>query len=298
MSTHPPRPFRRYSLWRDLAVATTAAVVVALVAATTQFSENLFTWSRGFEYLQIDEWPIALLAFAVSMVVLYARRHLQLRRALAANRHLVERLIDVQEEERRNIARELHDELGQTLNAIKLDAISLQSTGGAVDVEVAPRIAGNADRVYRAAGDLIRHLRPPALDDLGLIAALEACVARWRASYPTLVVQLSTGGQLDDLGETLNLALYRMVQEGLTNCVRHAGAGRCFVDLTRGPGSEGGILLEIRDDGRGFEPRTIRVGSGIAGMRERVELLHGTFELLSSPGQGATLRIELPTSGD
>jgi signal transduction histidine kinase len=70
------------------------------------------------------------------------------------------------------------------------------------------------------------------------------------------------------------------------------------VDLTRGPGSEGRILLEIRDDGRGFEPRTTRVGSGIAGMRERVELLHGTFELLSRPGQGATLRIELPTSGD
>jgi signal transduction histidine kinase len=298
MNTHPPRAFRRYSIWRDLAVATAATAVVAVVAATTQFSEMPFTWSRGFEYLQLDEWPIALLAFAVSMVVLYARRHLQLRRALDANRHLVERLIDVQEEERRNIARELHDELGQTLNAIKLDALSLQATGGAGDVDVAPRIAGNADRVYRAAGDLIRHLRPPALDELGLIAALEACVARWRASYPALAVQLSTGGQLDGLGETLNLALYRMVQEGLTNCVRHAGAGHCYVDLTRGPGSGGRILLEIRDDGRGFDPRTTRSGSGLAGMRERVELLLGKFELLSGPGQGTTLRIELPTSGD
>jgi len=297
MNAHPPRRIRRYSIWRDLAVATAATAVVAVVAATTQFSEMLFTWSRGFEYLQLDEWPIALLAFAVSMVVLYARRHLQLRRALDANRHLVERLIEVQEQERRNIARELHDELGQTLNAIKLDALALQA-GGQADADVAPRIIENADRVYRAAGDLIRHLRPPALDELGLVAALEACVERWKVSYPALDVQLSTGGHLDGLGEALNLALYRMVQEGLTNCVRHAGAGHCYVDLTRGPGSQGGILLEIRDDGRGFDPRTTPAGSGLAGMRERVELLHGKFELLSSPGHGATLRIELPISGD
>jgi len=103
MNTHPPRPFRRHSLWRDLAVATAAAALVATIAAATQFSEKLFTWSRGFEYYQLDEWPIALLAFTISMVVLYARRHMQLRRALEDNRQLAERLVAVQEQERRNI---------------------------------------------------------------------------------------------------------------------------------------------------------------------------------------------------
>jgi two-component system, NarL family, sensor histidine kinase UhpB len=297
MKQHPPRRLRKYTLWRDLAVATAAAAGVAAVAAATEFGEKLFAYSRGFEYYQLDEWPIALLAFAVSMVVLYARRHAQLRRALRDNRHLVERLFVVQEEERRNIARELHDELGQTLNAIKLDALALHGAGQPALEEISGRIGGNADRVYRAAGDLIGQLRPPALDELGLVDALEACVQRWRSSYPALEVQLSTGGQLDDLGEMLNLALYRIVQEGLTNCVRHGAATHFYVDLTRaGPG--GRIHLEMRDDGRGFDPRSTPAGHGLAGMRERTELLRGQFELLSGPGQGTIIRIELPSTGD
>ena len=295
-----PKVFERLgreSLWRDIGIAGALALLAGWLAASLELQEKLFSLSRRWEHLQVDEAFSVALVFSVCMVVMYARRLRQLRRALDENRQLALRNLEVQEQERRNIARELHDELGQTLNAIKLDALALQA-GGQADADVAPRIIENADRVYRAAGDLIRHLRPPALDELGLVAALEACVERWKVSYPALDVQLSTGGHLDGLGEALNLALYRMVQEGLTNCVRHAGAGHCYVDLTRGPGSQGGILLEIRDDGRGFDPRTTPAGSGLAGMRERVELLHGKFELLSSPGHGATLRIELPISGD
>jgi two-component system, NarL family, sensor histidine kinase UhpB len=296
MKTPPPGLVPRYSFWRDIAIAAAAGVLVAVIAAVADFSEKLFVWTRTFESLQIDEWPIALLAFAVSMVVLYARRLWQLRGALRENRRLVERLLAVQEQERRSIARELHDELGQTLNAIRLDALALQSTDLVIGSEddVAGRIAGNAERVYRAAGDLMRQLRPPALDELGLVDALEACVERWRGSYPSLSVQLSTGGRLDDLGESLNLALYRIVQEGLTNCVRHAGARHFFVDLTRGPGSHGRILLEMRDDGVGFDPEA-PTGGGLMGMRERIQLLRGQFEVLSHPGAGATIRIELPT---
>src|SRR5689334_6823764 len=180
------------------------------------------------------------------MVVLYARRHVQLRRVLRANRHLTGRIIEVQEQERRRLARELHDELGQTLNAIKLDALALPES------QVARRIAGNADQVYRAAAGLVRNLRPPALDELGLTAALEACVARWRESFPELDVQLSSGGHLEELGETMNLALYRIVQEALTNCVRHAGARHFYLDLTRAPHRGANLLLEMRDDGGGF----------------------------------------------
>ncbi len=125
------------------------------------------------------------------------------------------------------------------------------------------RIVANADHVYRAAADLVRHLRPPALDELGLATALEACVARWHDSYPELAVQLSVGGELDDLGETMNLALYRMVQEALTNCVRHAGASHFYIDLTRAPDQAANVLLEMRDDGAGFVPGTRKAGSGL-----------------------------------
>jgi signal transduction histidine kinase len=107
-------------------------------------------------------------------------------------------------------------------------------------------------------------------------------------------MQLSAGSHLDGLGETLNLALYRMVQEGLTNCVRHAGARNLYVDLTREPGSEGRILLEMRDDGIGFDPLDATNGHGLTGMRERVALLQGFFEVISQPGEGTTIRAEIP----
>jgi two-component system, NarL family, sensor histidine kinase UhpB len=288
---HPTlRPSRGDSLWRDLLLAVALAMLVGMLAAQVELSELLFEYTRRWEGLELDEWPTALLVFATFMVALYARRHAQLRRALAENRYLMGRIIDVQEQERRRLARELHDELGQTLNAIKLDALALPES------PLAQRIAGNADRVYRAAADLVRNLRPPALDELGLAAALEACVMRWRDSYPELAVQLSVGGQLEDLGETVNLALYRIVQEALTNCVRHAGAGHFFIDLTRAPDRQASLLLEMRDDGRGFAVPAQGAGNGLRGMRERVTLLGGRFELLSEPGQGVTIRVELPVA--
>nr|PZN62103.1 MAG: two-component sensor histidine kinase [Pseudomonadota bacterium] len=280
---------RRDSLWRDLAIAVGAALLAAVLAAQVELHEQIFDATRRFEHLELDEWPSALLVFALCMVVLYARRHAQLRRVLGENRYLVRRLIEVQEEERRRLARELHDELGQTLNAIKLDALSLPGN------EAAQRIAAHADQVYAAAGGLVRRLRPTALDELGLRAALEACVDRWRQSHPQLNVQLSMSGELDELGEARSLAIYRIVQEGLTNCVRHAGAGHFYIDLTRDPAPGGGVLLEMRDDGRGLPREALRPrGSGLSGMRERVALLGGRFELLSEPGRGVTIRVEIP----
>lgn len=282
------RPILADSLWRDLAIAVAAALLAAFLAAQVELQERLFETTRRWEHFQLDEWPSGMLVFALCMVVFYARRHAQLRRALAENRRLVSRLLQVQEEERRRLAHELHDELGQTLNAIKLDALALP------DSPAAQRIAANADRVYGAAGDMVRSLRPTALDELGLAAALEACVDRWRMTHPGLAVQLSLGGDLDGLGELVNLAIYRVVQEALTNCVRHAAAGNFYIDLTRGA-APAGVVLEMRDDGKGFDPQQLRpASSGLAGMRERVTLLGGRFTLLSSPGQGVTIQVEIP----
>jgi two-component system sensor histidine kinase UhpB len=277
------------SLWRDLGIAVVAAILAAVLAAQVELQELLFELTRRWEHFELDEWPSGLLVFALCMVLLYARRHAQLRRALAENRHLMGRLLAVQEEERRRLARELHDELGQTLNAIKLDVLALP------DAAAAQRIAANADRVYGAAGDLVRSLRPPALDELGLSAALEACVDRWGKSHPGLSVQLSMAGELDGLGETISLGIYRVVQEALTNCVRHAGARHFYIDLTRAAGPAGGVSLEMHDDGKGLGTDAPQPhGSGLTGMRERVGLLGGRFELLSGSGRGVTIRVEIP----
>jgi signal transduction histidine kinase len=283
---------KHQSLWRDLLLAVVLALLVGVLAAQLELSELLFEYTRRWEPLELDEWPMALLVFALVMVVLYARRHEQLQRALGENRFLVGRIIEVQEQERHRLARELHDELGQTLNAIKLDGLALPESA------IARRIVDNADHVYRAAAGLVRNLRPPALDELGLATALEACVERWRDSHPELAVRLSVGGRLDDLGETMNLALYRIVQEALTNCVRHARATHFYIDLTRSPDEEDSLLLEMRDDGIGISAGTRSAGSGLTGMRERTGLLGGRFELLSEPGQGVTIRVELPVPGE
>jgi signal transduction histidine kinase len=114
-------------------------------------------------------------------------------------------------------------------------------------------------------------------------------------SHPALAVQLSMAGELEDLGEVVNLTLYRIVQEALTNCVRHARASHFYIDLTRGAGPSPGVLLEMRDDGQGFDTEaTGQRGSGLTGIRDRVDLRGGRFELLSAAGQGVTIRIGLP----
>ncbi|HUG72933.1 MAG TPA: ATP-binding protein [Steroidobacteraceae bacterium] len=289
MNTQQVRSFPSHSLWRDLTIAVATALLAAVLAAQVELQEQMFEATRRFEHFELDEWPSGLLVFALCMVVLYALRQAQLRRALAENRRLVGRLLEVQEEERRRLARELHDELGQTLNAIKLDVLALPESAAA------GRIAVNVDRVYAAAGDLVRNLRPTALDELGLPAALEACVDRWRVSHPALAVQLSMAGALEDLGEVVNLTLYRVVQEALTNCVRHARADHFYIDLTRSAGAAGGVVLEMHDDGQGFDPEApVHRSNGLAGMRERVGLLGGRFEVLSAAGQGVTIRVDIP----
>jgi two-component system, NarL family, sensor histidine kinase UhpB len=295
MPGQPRRSAFAVSLWRDLLLAAGMTVIVGLFAASIELQERIFQFTRSWEWSQLDEVPAAITFFALCMLVLYARRHAQLRRALAENRDLMGRIIEVQEEERQHLARELHDELGQYLNAIKLDAQALVADGGGENQQAGTRrIAASADHVYNVAGNLVRRLRPPALDDLGLVAALEACVDTWRRSHPALKVQLSTGGKLDDLGEKVNLAIYRIVQEALTNCVKHARAGRMSIDLTRTPDPDAGLLLEIQDDGIGLPVAASGAGGGLTGMRERAVVLGGSFDLLSDAGRGVTIHVEIP----
>jgi len=285
------------SVWRDLGIAAALAAVSGAVAIHFELHETMFSMSRNWEYLQLDELPFVLFVFAICLTVMNARRLMQLRRLLRENRHLAQKALEAQEAERKFLARELHDELGQYLNAIKLDsqAIPAERPGGPV-VDAARRIAANADHVYAAVGDMIRRLRPVALDELGLVAALEACIDRWRVLKPTLIIRLTLEGELQGLGETLNLALYRIVQEALTNCVRHSGAAWASVQLRRG--ARDGISLIVEDDGKGLDPSWPRTaGNGLAGIRERVDLLGGTLAVLSGVEGGVTIRVHLPVGG-
>lgn len=196
----------------------------------------------------------------------------------------------VQEDERRSLARELHDELGQLLTAL----IHRLERAHGIEVESVTLAREALGRVR----ELARLLRPPVLDDLGLPAALN-WLARQAREHAGLEVKTRTPpgfGRLDADVETL---VYRIAQEALTNVIRHAGACRAGIELTR-LGNR--LELSVRDDGRGFDPAAaarVSQGTGLDGMRERVALFGGSLAVRSAPGQGTHIvaTLSLPDGG-
>lgn len=227
-----------------------------------------------------------------------AKRAREAEAELAQNRHLT-RLIQTRlEEERRSIARELHDELGQYVTAIKtLGAVIANQTrasGGEIH-RGAATIVEVAEHIYDIVHDIVRQLRPSALDHLGLEDALAEAVGNWRRLQPGMAVELRMEGEIDGLGEETNITVYRIVQECLTNVVKHAQASRVDILIRRPPG-EPWLALVVRDDGRGLIERNAVEAArfGLLGMRERTEALGGFFELDAAPGAGVTIRVRLP----
>ena len=222
----------------------------------------------------------------------------ELADALAENRLLSQKYLLAQEEERRHLARELHDEMGQWLNAIKLDAVSIRKYPVALPSEVldsAQSIIEVSTRVYDVARGLMERLRPVALDELGLADALQHLTAQWRRRNADVAVSLIVDGDLAGLDEQTNITLYRVVQECLTNVARHAHASQVRLPVARAPRE---LTLVVADDGVGIEPGgRKRSGLGLAGLRERVEALGGRLEVLSNLPHGVEVRVRIPLPG-
>lgn len=226
----------------------------------------------------------------------------ELASALEENRRLSQRSMQVQEEERRNLARELHDELGQSLNAIKVDAVTIRDRSeNAAEVQrSAKAIIEVSGQVYDVVRSLLQRLRPVALDELGLRSAVEYGIEQWRRRHTSVRCNFSTQGDLDGLSEEVNITLYRLAQECLTNVAKHAQATSVAISLVRAAGGEhngGEVRFSFEDNGRGFDPGQRRQGLGLVGLRERVEALTGTFDLQSAPGQGTRVRASIPVKG-
>jgi signal transduction histidine kinase len=211
------------------------------------------------------------------------------------------KLIRVQEEERRAIARELHDEVGQVLTAIKVELTSAQrridQTGGPPGLLANARFI--ADGALHTVRDLSRLLHPAVLDDLGLPSAIDSQLREF-ATRHGLHADLHQEGMDQRLAPATEVAAYRVTQEALTNIARHARATACSVSLRR---RNEVLKLVIRDNGVGFQPDRIgKDGLGMIGIRERVAQMNGMFRLDTAPGAGTTVIIELPapcrTSGD
>jgi len=223
------------------------------------------------------------------------RMQKELADTLAENRMLSQKYLLVQEEERRNLARELHDELGQCLNAIKLDAVSIRDMArdGQPEIRVsASAIVDISNHLYDVVRSIMQRLRPAALDALGLRDAVVDLVTQWRRRNPGVACMFETEGDLAGLGELLNITVYRLVQECLTNITKHANATKIRVALAR-EGDET-VRVFISDNGRGMDLNAKRVGLGLVGLRERVEALRGRLELISEAGCGLQVSAQLP----
>lgn len=218
-------------------------------------------------------------------------------RQLEENRQLTHLIQSHIEEERRSLARELHDELGQYVTAIKTFAVAIvnKSKGSAPDIEASAKtIVAAANHIYDGMHDIIRQLRPGSLDNLGLAETLRDTVNVVQQQHPEMKINLMLEGKLDALGETLNINIYRIVQEALNNAVKHAEANQMEIRLSMSEAGE--LQLVVHDNGKGMDIHTVDQTNhfGLLGMRERVQALHGSFNVDSKAGQGTTIYINIP----
>lgn len=238
-----------------------------------------------------------LMSLVCGWYILRLERQARLRYdALARSRLELEglsaRLVEAQEEERRAISRELHDAVGQSLGALLVEVGHLSKLVPPDDRVTQAQIAqikSVAETAVKSIRDIALLLRPPMLDDLGLVPALE-WQAREISRRSDMEVEVHSENVSEDLGDETKVTIYRLVQEALNNAATHASAKNAKVTITQNSNK---IAVEITDDGHGFDPARQR-GMGILGMEERVRRLGGTFTLESTSGKGATVKAELP----
>jgi two-component system, NarL family, sensor histidine kinase UhpB len=213
-----------------------------------------------------------------------------MRRLEAERRRAGSAALHAQEEERARVARDLHDEVNQSLTGLLL---RLEAARESAPPELEDELAETKALANQAMTELLslaRQLRPTALDDLGLAAAIGGQVEQ--LGRGEIETHLDLEGDFSDLGDDAQLVVYRVAQEALSNAARHSGARRVDARLRRA--EDGGVALEVVDDGRGFAFDESERGLGIGGMRERALLVGGELTIESRPGAGTTVRLEVP----
>jgi two-component system sensor histidine kinase UhpB len=224
-------------------------------------------------------------------------------RADADKRKLIQKVNSIIEDERKSIAVEIHDELNASLIAVRLESQTIQQLAAkAAPGPEVEQIQAKAQAITKLALDLyangrrlVRRLRPEVLDMLGLHGAVEEMLSHYRSSG--VEFEFHTEGDFSRLGNELAISAYRIVQEALSNIMKHSQANSAQVSLVLS-GADDALHIEVGDDGEGFDPAVSSEGIGIIGMRERVFALGGTIQVRSQPGRGTTVAITLPLKDD
>ena len=271
----------------------------AFIRQQAEVTEIYATSQRWF-WVTLSLAIVASFGIALAALRYAGRLEGQLQRQLVVDaqnarelQHLSAKLITAQEEERRTIARELHDEVGQGLTAIKVELAvaqhAIQASG--VDARVLNDARAITDGALATIRDLSHLLHPAILDDLGLVAAIDAYVSSFGHRH-RIQMDLVQSGLTDRLSPDVETTIYRIIQEALTNVAKHARAARCRISLRRAGDR---VTVTIEDQGVGFDASAPgRAGLGLVGIRERAHRLRGSLTIESAPGEGTRLTVDLP----
>jgi two-component system, NarL family, sensor histidine kinase UhpB len=299
-------------IWEELVwlcgllVVSSAAIVALTLWTVHRALRPVRALQYSFDRLERGDYDVRLAPVPIAELARIGEHFNSLARSLGQvtedNHRLIDALIGLQEAERKEIAHELHDEFGPVLFGIRAEAASILGSCRRSDAplariaERATAIARLVDSIQRANARILARLRPLALDQLGLAEALRELVAGWQEHCPDIA--FSVRAEEVAVGdEASGLALYRVVQECLTNAVRHAGARRVEVCLERIAGAKRAVRVLVRDDGRGL-PAGLRFGLGLLGMSERVRALNGRLSIANRSAGGTEIAVtmDLPTA--
>lgn len=290
-------------VWLAIGAAAVASLAFALVSyAVSRTLRPVGIISTALQRLETGDYAVRAPADGPPEFVVIAARLNSLAATLQRlddeNRRLVRRMITLQDEERRDIARDLHDEIGPFLFTVRagVGALARKAAAPGADPQAmaadCARIDGQIAALQQVNRRILGRLRPAALSEMGLADALDALARGWRETRSDVVIDLALAGARGEIDETTALTAYRVAQEGLTNAFRHSGASRIALSVTR----DGDLLtVEVRDDGAGLAPSS-RGGLGLRGMNERVEALGGVLKIENDPRGGARLIAQLRLS--
>lgn len=284
-----------------LLIGVMAAVIFILVTISVERAfrpvsvilAGLDRLENGEYHQQLPEFPLPEFKRIASAINQTA---MALESARQDNHSLRQHSLEVREQERQYLARELHDEFGQSLSAIKVVAVSLKNQAlDRTSLAAVESVAETCDHLFSVLRDLLRRLHPLILDELGLKASLDDMLEVWSAQQPSISLQYRCDSQVDQFSVKLRIHIFRTVQECMTNILKHARATRVSVRIrVLQQSSDSRLLIEIADDGRGFDSKAVNTGFGLRGIRERVEGLGGKTSIQTAPGDGVRIDIDIP----
>lgn len=301
VAIRPNPEYEVQRVWRD------TRTIITLIASFTALSILLTGLvvrralrpvneiSSGLDIIQDGDFKARLPAFSLPELNQLSQKfnHMAsvLDRQKTENKALSRRMLQMLEANQRHMAQELHDELGQSITAIKARAASLSSRCPEAS-EGTQTIADICNHMYSVVRGMMNRLRPVVLDELGLATAVERLVDDWNSIHENTFAALSVNGRFDDLDDEVSIHVYRIVQEALTNIAKHSRANNVTILLRRS--DDGSLRLHIEDDGQGFDSHTRRLGMGLTGMQNRAESCDGNISLVGIPGRGVKIDLTIP----